>query len=514
MPYLEQTRASSDALGFLVDGSMDPSVFVPIPLPVLCGEQTRTFKSNGVVQKLPVYARSHGAYGGLGGVVGTQTTYSWRTGKSVSEQLGDEPLRGDDIIRAIRAGYDIEIKGSVGADQLIDRNVSAHALGRKLNSFDNGHNFRTSKWVDWYNIHTRTQKNWINRTFYREDANSTYVLKWWGYPPSFTGGNPYNQPGFTPPRLNTRLADGSQLVGLAAPNRPYVDAIRAIGELIKDGIPSMVGHSLLKGTKVRDLGSEYLNAQFGIIPTASDARKIFNAVIESRDILAAYNKASGEFTRRKRAFPESRLFDNKPSRSQGINWSARLGSPTAGVSSLAGYLDRNDVQSMWFSDRLENVYFSGAFTYAVPDGDGVLGRFDYYADQAGKLLGRGVTLSTLYDLTPFSWLVDWLVDFGSVFSNAFLFNANNLVMKYGYVMHNMSHNISNVITGLKDQQGNALPALVNYDRTYMYATRDRATPYGFAIDTDALTGYQWSILAALGLSRGRNIRRNEPPGAS
>lgn len=154
--------------------------------------------------------------------------------------------------------------------------------------------------------------------------------------------------------------------------------------------------------------------------------------------------------------------------------------------------------------------FSGAFTYALPEGDELSAVFGRYASKAQKLLGLKLDASVMYDVTPFSWLVDWAVDFGTVFSNAVAFNTDNLVMQYGYVMHHDVMTVSRTITGLRDLQGRILPPFVSDEYTREWKSRDRANPYGFGVDVGSLTNYQWSILAALGLSRGRNINHNEP----
>lgn len=508
MVYVTETRASTDALSHLCNGSQSNLAFLPAPGPVHVGQLTRFFSSSTQVTQR--YAAPYGAFGSLGGVVGNQTTKSWRTGKALSRSVGDRVLRGDEIIQAIRAGYDIEIEGSVTTSNLIDRNVSAYALGRKLNAYDTGHNFETVKNENQSNIKTRLGTNWQTLTLWkRESPNELRRLDWWGYPPGFSmGANPLSINN-NPPSLAVRLANGSKLVALAAPSRPYVDVVRSVGELIKDGLPSLIGASLLKNLGSRGSASEYLNFQFGIMPILGDAKNILKAVIESRDILASYNSASGEFTRRKRSFPDVDSVEVKEATGAKIaSWTSRA-TPTGAVSSMSSYLDVSNMKMTYIGKKKSNTYFSGAFTYAVPDGESLMNRFDYYADQAGKLFGRGVTLSTLYDLTPFSWLLDWVVDFGNVFSNAYLFNSNNLVMKYGYVMHKSVLEQSATITGIRDERGNPLPSFIQSELVNTYSFRDRATPYGFAIDVDTLTTYQWSILAALGLSRGRNIRLNE-----
>lgn len=508
MVYITQLRASSNALSAYTRGHTQAfDEFVPFAPSVQCGVD-QIWSNGSKVGDFPLYNYGNGSYGGLGGVVGRQETYSWRTGKVLDDALpdGDRVLTGEEIYRAIQSGKDVDITHNPRFSDIEDGEFASD-LRRFADSYDTGHNFWTNKSLNNSNIRNVQKKTWKEFEFQYGPPTWEHNVRWWGPGPTLAKQTPPFATGISVPNQATRLALGSKLMNRVVPTRPYVDVVRAIGELIKDGLPFLVGASLLKSLGGKGVAGEYLNLQFAVMPTVSDARKIFHAVVQSRDILRAYNDSSGKFTHRETVIKDEPSSELVVQGKQSLFFPYRT-TPTGGQQSFAGVFDTTDMQVTWLRRSTSEQKFSGTFTYAVPEGGTVLGRFDKYADEAKKLLGMRLDSSVAYDLTPFSWLLDWAVDFGTVFSNAELFNQNNLVMKYGYVMQHLQQNVSATVTGLK-LGGKPFPAIAAVDIDYSYKSRDRATPFGFALDTDTFTTFQWSILAALGLSRGRNVKLRE-----
>lgn len=107
-------------------------------------------------------------------------------------------------------------------------------------------------------------------------------------------------------------------------------------------------------------------------------------------------------------------------------------------------------------------------------------------------------MDTLYALTPWSWALDWVSNVGDIVTNMQQFSNDNLVLKYGYVMHNRrvttSARLSCVTKG-----GTAMhTSLISVNETKM---RIQANPYGFGSEFSDLSPYQLGVIAALGLSR-------------
>jgi hypothetical protein len=131
----------------------------------------------------------------------------------------------------------------------------------------------------------------------------------------------------------------------------------------------------------------------------------------------------------------------------------------------------------------------------------------HYEQLANKVLGTRLSASAVWELTPWSWLIDWFVDISAFIGRVDRLASDSLVLRYGYVMREVFLERSVVPT----------QSIVTYDgalvagwipSVYSYgARRVRSTPYGFGLDVGAFTPRRWAILAALGLTRTPGVLR-------
>jgi hypothetical protein len=143
--------------------------------------------------------------------------------------------------------------------------------------------------------------------------------------------------------------------------------------------------------------------------------------------------------------------------------------------------------------RQQDMWFSGAFRYYVPVGDSTMDKLRTYRSNVQKLLGVDVTPETVWNVQPWSWLVDWQTNVGDVLHNISAMGRDGLVLQYGYIMCKSLHE-----TERSANWGGAFAS--NVVRTEDKVRRP-ATPYGFGVDLTSLTARQSAILVALGLSR-------------
>jgi hypothetical protein len=296
------------------------------------------------------------------------------------------------------------------------------------------------------------------------DTKPTYVAS----PPSLS------QPSDT--ELN---AAGTTAIARSAPNNPAFDMTVAIAEVVREGIPSMVGLNLWKERTqlARGAGSEYLNFQFGWKPLMSDIQSFARTVKDSHAILDSYRKGSDKKIRVGYSFPDYDWTDVY----QGggfFPW------PSAYNQSGTGTLVRTQRTQRWFS---------GAFRYHIPTTDTVLGKFNNWLSMADRLLGVKVTPEDVWNLAPWSWAVDWFTNTGDVLRNVSNLGKDGLVLQYGYVM---------------DHRRNSREYYCNFPGGFTsrivleeWKRRRQATPYGFGVDFSSLSARQVAIIAALGLSR-------------
>jgi hypothetical protein len=126
--------------------------------------------------------------------------------------------------------------------------------------------------------------------------------------------------------------------------------------------------------------------------------------------------------------------------------------------------------------------------------------------RANIVLGTRLTPDVLWNLAPWSWLVDWFGNVGDVSSNATALSNDNLVMRYGYLTKKVSVTYSYTCPDVRSnghKLGSVTTGLINTS-----LERRRATPYGFGIDLNGLSVAQWAILGALGLTKSpRTLRQ-------
>lgn len=294
------------------------------------------------------------------------------------------------------------------------------------------------------------------------------------------------------------LVHGATAIARCKPTSSPASLSVTLGELFKDGLPSLPGSSFWKDrlTKIRkDSGGEYLNVVFGWQPFISDVKQTVNTVNQWDSLLDQYERDSGRLVRRRYEFPierESEVVDLGVARL----WRAPFGAVTGELSnttiSSAGsmYVHKETYVRRWFS---------GAFTYHLPS--------DYYsrnsvrkaAAEAKILLGLELTPETVWNLAPWSWAIDWFSNAGDVLSTVSDFASDGLVMPYGYIMehtlHRWTYTAPNVV--FKNGLHSSLSTTVVHETK----VRRKASPFGFGLTWEGLTPRQLSILAALGISR-------------
>lgn len=306
----------------------------------------------------------------------------------------------------------------------------------------------------------------------------------------------------------------------SAPTATRFDAGQFLGEL-REGLPSLglaslraISRSGMKDWKEasRDIASSYgsdtLNIQFGWKPLLNDLVKLGSAL---RDATAQLS-GNGERKHRRYGTPENVTSYEKRSSSpvQLYNYLGSVGNREVafGLPSNSGFGIGPAGQYYFLRTSSRVQWFEGEFTNFFKLG------FDpeSYWDKLEVLLDPRITVKTLWELAPWSWLVDWYLRIGdSIAANEL--NANDkLVMHYGYAMERtilrdlISITYSETTTpppvGQAGYYWAGLPATQTYVATTEYKRRIRANPFGFRIGgTAALTADQLGILGALGLTK-------------
>jgi hypothetical protein len=240
-----------------------------------------------------------------------------------------------------------------------------------------------------------------------------------------------------------------------------------------------------------DVGKADLYTEFGILPIIADAQKMVRSLKKANAIIRQYERDSGRRVRRRVHLPAVTSTTESKVQPYEINLGPAL--------TNYGLARRGDVTLT--SYRREEWWFSGAFTYFVETRPGILNELERFEQLGNKLLGTRLTPDVLWNLAPWSWLVDWFTTVGSSLTNVVAFQNDGLVMPYGYAMRRVR--ISTVASTVLYRPDFPAKDLLTFRNTFMVDQKERvqATPYGFGLDLGMLNPRQWAILASLGLTR-------------
>lgn len=287
---------------------------------------------------------------------------------------------------------------------------------------------------------------------------------------------------------------GTIAIAATIPTNPVASLATLLGEIRNDGLPSIPGtlaaRAILKRrAAVASLGKEFLNVTFGLVPTINDTQKVARAVQESAKIIEQFERDSGRRVRRRLDFPDQRTITSTV---LSTNATPRPGFSGNQVLS-SGTLTRT-------VETHTRTWFSACYTYYLDPGITAKGKLKRQEQIANKLLGSRINPEVLWELTPWSWAVDWVTNIGEIMTNLSALSSDSLVMRYAYIMRTTRVTHTYTLTGCRLYGGVEGPFVQRY--VVETKTRQKATPYGFGLDPSMFSTRQWAILAALGVSRG------------
>lgn len=413
---------------------------------------------------------------------GSQTTFSYRSGRGYDERAMPD-LAAFSQDSGSQLGFMRELAKESRGDFGRDRN------------YDNGHEFWTDKTEFLFGSNV--------------GRNVSFKSKSWG-DWELVGGSlfpcspSYIQAPttFSLPTQTQINVDGAKLIRMTTPTKAEAGLAQFLGEL-REGLPRLVGaQTVARGISAHSVGHEYLNTQFGIKPFVNDIQKFARSVTHVSKTVNQMRRDSETSIRRRASLG-------------GGSSSVEL-TPVSSNVALTHYSSQDFSPQIWsyqppltrvVETTTSEVWFSGAYTYYLHQAENFLGKLEMYEQLANKLLGTRFDVDTFWQLTPWSWLIDWFADFNTFFSNVSALSNDSLVLRYGYVMHTNSAVRTYTKSGLMLQSGASAPTAVTSIVTRVHKSRYRATPYGFGLDVQAFSPTRWAILGALGLTKSPNTLR-------
>ena len=297
---------------------------------------------------------------------------------------------------------------------------------------------------------------------------------------------------------------GTTAISRCKPTNHISNLANDMTEIYHGQLPNLPGRRLWKPKtrRAKAAGNEYLNVAFGWLPLVSDLQDAMYAAANSERLMKAYEENSGKPVRRRYEFPPEETF------------SSSVGAPSNGHIGIQGnwntsyHTGFNDSNIPMPASRvttryLREVWFSGCFTYYLPVEYKSRNRIAKIAAQAEHLYGLELTPDVLWQVTPWTWAIDWFSNAGDVVSNLSSWQTDGMVMYYGYLMERIVRETTYTLDGptqWRSANGKyvyASPVSVRYESK----RRIRATPFGFDSDFNSLSLRQLAITVALGLSK-------------
>lgn len=302
-------------------------------------------------------------------------------------------------------------------------------------------------------------------------------------------------------------AAAESLSRATVPDRPYTNVMRTLGEL-RDA-PQLIQVANYIPRSTSDLGGAYLNQVFGTQPTIGDMQRLGEVVHRISPAVRDEVANAAEHLRRTAEREFSSDSGSSTTSLSSATAPAHLG-PAHASFDVYGMVGGGDIQLVagisWSETISLRAY--GRYTRTVVQMERANRSID---KKLRSLLGSGLSADVIYDLTPYTWLLNWVWDFGSILRYQENLNGADVVaVGHGY---NLRHKKRVGWTvSFRENPNGSLYSLENYSGAAGVATRrsDRrqggTSPYSLTQGSwDTLSGSQWAILAALGLARAPGV---------
>jgi len=377
----------------------------------------------------------------------------------------------------------------------------SHRRNRKTGNYDGGGPFYTCRIS--YDVSPGYVKNaWIN------ESSRRYMYSGPFYPFLSLTSEECSKLGISPTVFHTYESsntssmskDGTTAISLCNPVNPASNLGTALAEFRREGLPSLPGISTWRNrtSLARSAGDEYLNYEFGWAPLVNEVTNVRDAARNSRDIMHSYRRNEGRNTRRR--------FDFSSDHSVISFKTTQLPLGAEAYYESAGGLP----SKVLTLTKERKRWFEGCFTYGLPSSTDSWGRLVGIGSQADELFGLALTPDVLWELTPWSWAVDWFSNAGDVINNVTNFGLAGLVMRYGYMMEETSSVYTMEYAPFSYRQsksdGTILKSGVKSSTCsgkieIVTKRRVPASPFGFSVGWEGLSPTQLAITAALGITK-------------
>lgn len=338
-------------------------------------------------------------------------------------------------------------------------------------------------------------------------------------------------PSLTPyaaPSTSALRTTGQGLYLNALPNKDQADLAVAIGEVILAPVQAakLPGLAVLKaaerhGRSVRRLDNrqaiirklngerhhrlrnlsrdsataaadDYLAYIFGVRPTIGSLDRLGESLSKSRRLAETVSRDGSKRIRRRRALPQKKRIESSVENNVWF-----LHKSTGNNFGILGTRQS-------FKESTQDTWYSASYRMPVSDVDDWLEKCSDLFHTYDRLTGLGVDVEVIWDLIPFSFMVDWFANTGDFLKNRQVVSDYNIVCEYGYVMcHTRTTETVMGSGSFLQYPGGVNPSSkvsLSWESLTEVKQRQRCDSFGFQTDFAKLNSFQWGALTALGLS--------------
>ncbi len=316
---------------------------------------------------------------------------------------------------------------------------------------------------------------------------------------------------------DNRQGTANSFFAATAPERATAHLLTTAIELMRGDVPSLLKNyrrALFdyqnKYRSLNYVGNEFLNIQFGWQPLIAEYANMIRVFIGlDRMVYAESNRRKrrwdGPSTSVTRTLLDQTLSNEPLSGGSGERFQVTTSPGNFG----ADMTHPVTVDTTATVLRKEDYNFTARYSSLVKPNARSNG-FVERAEDTLRQLGLVDDPSVLWELTPWSWLIDWAANIGESIVNAHTYSplSGRHSVDYAYFTTQLTEVMDGSVDRLIKQTNPywANRSVVVRPKAYystVTRTRDRATPFGFGTQLGDISNSQFAILVALGLARRR-----------
>jgi hypothetical protein len=270
------------------------------------------------------------------------------------------------------------------------------------------------------------------------------------------------------------------------PTSPDFSYLNSVYEL-KD-VPGML-RKRFHDEGLRDVASHHVGIQFGWLPLLSDVRNLVFTQRGAQKRIKQLLRDNGRPVRRR----INLLDEDMPI--------AKASGQLYGALQPVLVTQYYRQQPKWTSltGAQDKWWASARYRYWLPDGPRDI---IWQRKLLNRLYGGQVSPSVLYNMIPWTWLIDWFTNLGDVIDNLDAGVADRLGADYHYVMRKRTwYQEFHVDAIFKSRNGPDIPVTAHATTTAYVKTRVAGGPFDLRWQTEGLSPRQLGILGAMGISK-------------